>query len=68
MYRHSITREGEGVGAMMLSTFVSSSRQNAAPFNFHLLFYMAKAPSSTSTLIAFFIFISRRQLQSSSPT
>jgi hypothetical protein len=38
-------------------------------FNFHLLFYyMAEAPSSTSTLVAFFNFNPRRQLQSSSPS
>jgi hypothetical protein len=38
-------------------------------FNFHLLFYMVEAPSSTSTLVAFFNFNPRRlQLQPSSPT
>jgi hypothetical protein len=38
-------------------------------FNFHLLFYyMAEAPSSTSTLVAFFNFNHHRQLHPLSPS
>jgi hypothetical protein len=68
MCRLSITQE-EGAGAMMLGPLVNRSSQLRRLFNFHLLFYyMAEAPSSTSTLITFFIFNPRRQLHLLSPS
>jgi hypothetical protein len=64
----SITRGGGGAGAMMLGPLVNGRSQTAMPFQFPLLFYyMAEAPSSTSTLISFFNFNPHCQLHPSSP-
>jgi hypothetical protein len=53
---------------MMTGTLVISAAKLCRLFNFHLLFYMAEAPSSPSTLIAFFNFNHHRQLHPSLPS
>jgi hypothetical protein len=77
MRRLSITREGEGAGAMMSDPLVNGSSQTAMPFHISFIILVhgrgaffnlhGSSPSSTSIIVT--NFISRRlQLQSSLPT
>jgi hypothetical protein len=79
----SITREGEGAGAMMSGPLVNSSSQTAVPFQFPFFVLLhgqgaffkfnphhllqLQSSSPTSSLVAF-NFNPRCQLHSSSPT